>query len=73
LFLDAGITYDHARKAQEEAAGMGLGFSYYHNRFTASGLIGVPLVDNGRLDVGKPILQIRVEMKAWLGFCSPVS
>lgn len=65
LFLDAGLTYDHARHIQQEAAGLGLGFSYYHNRFTASGLIGVPLVENGQLDIGKPILQIRVEVKAW--------
>gem|GEM_PF-5274149 len=65
LFLDAGLTYDRARHARQGAAGLGLGFSYYHNRFTASGLIGVPLVKNGRLDIGKPILQIRVEVKAW--------
>jgi len=39
--------------------------SYYHDRFTFSGVIGAPLIQNNILDIGKPIVQIRVDMKTW--------
>lgn len=65
LFLDIGITRDRARDVIERAAGIGLGLSYYNKRFTLSGTIGVPLIQNNRFDVGKPVLQLRMDMKTW--------
>ena len=65
LFFDGGLTHDHARGVTEKAAGFGVGMSYYHDRFTFSGVIGAPLIQNNILDIGKPIVQIRVEMKTW--------
>ena len=62
LFADAGVTYDYARQRREKIAGVGVGFSYYHKRFTLSGIVGVPLVERGQLDVGKPIGQIRIDL-----------
>lgn len=65
LFLDGGITYDHARGVTEKAAGFGLGLSYYHERFTLSGVVGVPLFEDGKLGIGDPVVQIRMDLKTW--------
>ncbi|WOI35376.1 ShlB/FhaC/HecB family hemolysin secretion/activation protein (plasmid) [Tritonibacter scottomollicae] len=65
LFLDMGITRDHARDVTEKAAGFGLGLSYYHKRFTLSGTVGVPLIQDNRFDVGDPVVQLRMDVKTW--------
>lgn len=65
LFLDLGLTHDHARNATEKAAGLGLGLSYYHQRFTLSGTIGVSLIQNDRLRIGDPVAQLRLDLKTW--------
>ncbi|WP_417260172.1 ShlB/FhaC/HecB family hemolysin secretion/activation protein [Celeribacter sp.] len=65
LFLDLGITRDHARDVTEKAAGFGLGFSYYHKRFTLSGTVGVPLIQDNRFDIGDPVIQLRMDVKTW--------
>ncbi len=43
LFLDIGITHDHARDVTGKAAGFGVGLSWYHKRLTLAGTLGVPL------------------------------
>ena len=60
-----GITRDHARDVTEKAAGFGLGLSYYHKRFTLSGTVGVPLIQDNRFDVGDPVLQLRMDVETW--------
>ena len=65
LFLDLGLTHDHARNTTEKAAGLGFGLSYYHQRFTLSGTIGVPLIRNDRLRIGDPVAQLRLDLKTW--------
>lgn len=65
LFLDAGLTYDNASEETESAAGMGFGVSYAHERFTLSGTVGVPLVDNNEFEVGDPVFQFRIDAKTW--------
>lgn len=65
LFLDGGVVFDRARKTTESAAGMGIGFSYQQSRFTLSGLIGVPLLKANSLNLGNPILQLRLDAKTW--------
>lgn len=65
LFLDMGITHDHARGVTEKAAGFGLGLSYYHKRFTLSGTVGVPLIGDNSFSLGDPVFQIRMDMKTW--------
>lgn len=65
LFLDAGVTRDRARDVTEKAAGLGVGVSYYTNRITFSGAVGVPLIEEGSLELGDPVVQVRVDLKAW--------
>lgn len=66
LFLDAGFAYDRASRKTTSAAGLGLGVSWYFEKVTASGIIGVPLVDaQNRVRSGEPIAQIRLDLKAW--------
>lgn len=65
LFVDMGITHDHARNITERAAGLGFGLSFYHKRLTLSGTVGVPLVNKGAFDVGRPTMQIRMDLKTW--------
>jgi hemolysin activation/secretion protein len=60
-----GLTHDRARRKTEKAAGFGMGLSWYHDRFTLSGTLGMPLVEGDRLDVGDPVLQLRLDAKAW--------
>ena len=64
-FVDGGIVLDKARKTRERALGMGLGLSYYHKRFTASGAVSVPLIVDGKNKLGAPVLQVRLDLKAW--------
>jgi len=49
----------------EKAAGLGIGLSYYHQRFTLSGTIGVSLIQNDRLRIGDPVAQLRIDLKTW--------
>lgn len=65
LFLDLGLTHDHARNVTEKAAGLGFGLSYYHQRFTLSGTIGLSLIQNDRLRIGDPVAQLRLDLKTW--------
>ena len=65
LFLDAGVTRDRARETTEKAAGFGLGLSYYHKRFTLSGIFGAPLMENNSFDIGDPVAQIRIDLKSF--------
>ncbi|MDG1129714.1 MAG: ShlB/FhaC/HecB family hemolysin secretion/activation protein [Paracoccaceae bacterium] len=65
VFLDLGMTHDHARDVTEKAAGLGIGLSYYHQRFTLSGTIGVSLIQNDRLRIGDPVAQLRIDLKTW--------
>jgi hemolysin activation/secretion protein len=65
LFLDMGITRDHARGVTEKAAGFGLGLSYYHKRFTLSGTLGVPLIEDNSFGIGDPVIQVRMDVKTW--------
>lgn len=65
LFLDMGITRDHARDVTEKAAGFGLGLSYYHKRFTLSGTVGVPLIEDNSFSLGDPVFQVRMDVKTW--------
>jgi hemolysin activation/secretion protein len=60
-----GLTHDRARRKTEKAAGFGMGLSWYHDRFTLSGTLGVPLVEGNRLAVGDPVLQLRLDAKGW--------
>lgn len=65
LFLDMGITHDHARDVTEKAAGFGLGVSFYHKRLTLSGAIALPLIEGDRFHIGAPVFQARMDMKTW--------
>lgn len=65
LFLDGGVTRDHARRETEAAAGFGIGASWYGKRLTASALVGVPLVEDNDLELGDPVMQVRMDVKAW--------
>lgn len=65
LFLDVGVTRDNARHRTETAAGVGFGMSWYGERVTASALIGVPLIINNNFSSRDPILQLRMDAKAW--------
>lgn len=65
LFLDAGVTHDHARKSTEKAAGFGIGMSYYHKQFTLSGIVGAPLMRDNKYDIGSPVVQIRLDLKVF--------
>lgn len=65
LFLDFGVTADHARKVTETAAGAGVGFSWYTDRLTIAGLIGVPLFSSVKGQKHEPILQLRADLKTW--------
>jgi hemolysin activation/secretion protein len=60
-----GITRDHARGVTEKAAGFGLGLSYYHKRFTLSGTVGVPLIEDNSFGIGDPVFQVRMDVKTW--------
>lgn len=65
LFLDMGLTHDQARDVTEKAAGFGIGVSYYHKRFTLSGTVGVPLIDDNSFGIGDPVVQVRMDVKTW--------
>lgn len=65
VFFDMGLTRDNARSVTETAAGLGAGASWYGERVTASALIGVPLLEDGDLKPGDPLVQLRVDVKAW--------
>lgn len=66
LFLDAGFAHDRASPKTTSAADLGLGLSRYFDKVTASGIIGVPLVDaQNRVRSGQPIAQIRLDLKTW--------
>jgi hemolysin activation/secretion protein len=65
IFLDTGITNDHARGVSEKVAGLGFGLSYYHKRFTLSGTVGVPLIQDNSFDIGDPVFQARMDLKTW--------
>lgn len=65
VFLDAGVTFDRARNLRETAAGAGVGLSYYHDHFTLSGVVGLPLVTGPTAPRGKPVAQLRVDVKTW--------
>ncbi|GGE50334.1 peptide transporter [Primorskyibacter flagellatus] len=66
LFLDAGVVRDRATGRRTHAAGAGLGLSWSFGRFTASGIIGVPLIDPfGRPGIGGPLIQVRADAKLW--------
>lgn len=65
LFLDAGITRDNARRETGRAVGIGIGASWSWARLNASALLGVPLIDGSGAKAGDPLLQLRLDMKAW--------
>lgn len=66
LFLDAGFAYDRASRKTTSAAGLGLGVSWHFDKVTASGIIGVPLVNaQNRVRSGEPVAQIRLDLKTW--------
>lgn len=65
LFLDAGMTRDNARRRTERAAGLGIGASWYGERANASALFGMPLIDGGGVKAGDPLVQVRLDVKAW--------
>jgi hemolysin activation/secretion protein len=66
LFLDLGITRDHATGRDATAAGTGIGLSWQSGRVTASGLIAVPLIDTAqKARIGAPVIQIRLDIKTW--------
>lgn len=63
LFVDYGVVYDNARNTQEHAGGAGIGFSWYTDRVTIAGLVGVPLFGKG--SKAEPLLQLRMDLKTW--------
>jgi len=65
IFLDMGLTHDQARDVTEKAAGFGIRVSYYHKRFTLSGTVGVPLIEDNNFGISDPVVQIRMDLKAW--------
>ena len=65
LFADAGLTRDRARSVTEKAASIGFGLSYYHEKYTLSGIFGAPLIEDNEFDFGNPVAQIRVDLKTW--------
>jgi hemolysin activation/secretion protein len=65
LFLDMGVVFDNARHTQEAAGGAGIGFSWYSERVTIGGLIGIPLFSKDGGAKHEPILQLRADLKTW--------
>lgn len=65
VFIDSGMAFDRARGTRETAAGLGFGMSYHSERFTASGIVGVPLLKAGEVGIGEPVVQLRFDVKAW--------
>jgi hemolysin activation/secretion protein len=63
--LDMGLTHDLARDETEKAAGFGLGLSFYHDSFTLSGTVGVPLIEDNSFEIGDPVFQVRMDVKTW--------
>lgn len=59
------MTRDNARRLTERAAGLGIGASWYGERANASALFGMPLIDGGGVKAGDPLLQVRLDVKAW--------
>jgi hypothetical protein len=68
LFADFGIAWDHARQTRESAAGAGIGLTWYHDYFTLSGTVAMPLVTDGPLGLDRDaIVQVRLDAKTWWG------
>lgn len=66
VFLDAGTVRDRASRRWGSAAGLGVGLSTQTDRVTASGIIGLPLMDlNGKVSTTNPVVQIRLDWKAF--------
>ena len=65
LFLDAGMTRDHARARTDYAAGAGVGFAFYHERFTVAGQFAAPLMRDNRAIFDEIVFDISVDMKLW--------
>ena len=63
VFADFGMVHDRAVRQSTKAAGTGFGASYYAKRYTLSGLIGVPLVENNDVGLGDPVIQVRMDFK----------
>jgi hemolysin activation/secretion protein len=65
LFADFGMAWDHARQTRESAAGAGIGLTWYHEHFTLSGIVAVPLVE-GPIGLDRdPIVQVRLDARTW--------
>ncbi|WP_164881833.1 ShlB/FhaC/HecB family hemolysin secretion/activation protein [Paenirhodobacter populi] len=66
LFLDVGFAHDVASSRTTRAAGIGVGVSWQFDRVTASGLVGLPLIDSrNRVHSDDPVMQIRFDVKTW--------
>ncbi|WP_339110153.1 ShlB/FhaC/HecB family hemolysin secretion/activation protein [Thioclava sp. GXIMD4216] len=65
LFLDMGVAWDRGRHSRETAAGAGLGISWFSDRITLGGLIGVPMIDENHVKIGDPLMQVRLDVKGW--------
>ena len=66
VFLDMGFAYDKATRKTSSAAGIGVGVSWYFDNVTASGLVGIPLIDKKNwFRSGEPVAQIRLDLKTW--------
>ncbi|MGB3408386.1 MAG: ShlB/FhaC/HecB family hemolysin secretion/activation protein, partial [Jannaschia sp.] len=66
VFLDMGTVRDRVGGDWGSAAGAGFGLSAQTERFTASGIVGVPLIDSrGKLRSSTPVVQIRLDFKAF--------
>ncbi|TRD15368.1 ShlB/FhaC/HecB family hemolysin secretion/activation protein [Palleronia caenipelagi] len=65
VFLDAGITYDHARDRWEKVAGLGYGLTWEFKRVFADAFVSVPFVEDNDLDLGDPIIGVQVDVKVF--------
>ena len=65
LFLDVGAVRDLATRKSYVAAGAGAGIGFGYGRVTGTATLGIPLVENNNLSIGKPVFGIDVNVKTW--------
>ncbi len=65
LLFDAGWVRDRATGDEVTAASVGIGLSYYTDRFTLAAIYGVPLVSNNGFPSGEGVFQVRLDLKGF--------
>lgn len=65
LFFDAGWVRDRATGREVTAASVGIGLSYYTDRFTIAAIYGVPLIGNDGFPSGEGVFQVRLDLKGF--------